>query len=105
MYVMQWAYRFEFNSGPSNFAVQSLLQSLITCLPVSLRGLVRQKIMVIRGLGPNPNTPNVCAATLSLFTKGLGLAFLRSQIFTQWLLLSQGLYLILHRARACLGCV
>ena len=104
MYAMQWAYRFEFNSGPSNFAVQSLPQSLITRLPVSLRGLVRQKIMIIGGLGPNPNPPNVCAAPLSLFTNGLGLAFLRLQIFTQWLLL-QASYLILNRARACLGCV
>ena len=34
-----WVYSFEFNSGPSNFAVQSLPQSLITRRLVPLRGL------------------------------------------------------------------
>ena len=83
MYAMQWAYRFEFNSGPSNFAVQSLPQSLITCLPVSLRGLVRQKFMVIGGLGPDPNLPNVRAATLSLLTNGHYLALSICRLWLQ----------------------
>ena len=107
LHLVEWVYRFEFSSGPLSFAVRCFIfapQWLIMRCLISLRGLVRQKIMVIRGLGPNPNPPNVCAAPLSLFTNGLGLAFLRLQIFTQWLLL-QASYLILNRARACLGCV
>ena len=58
-HLITWVYRFEFILGPLNFAVRGFVfapQWPITRCLSSLRGLVRQKIMVIGGLGPNPNT-------------------------------------------------
>ena len=83
-HLITWVYRFEFILGPLNFAVRGFVFApqwpIMRCLS-SLRGLVRQKIMVIGGLGPNPNLPNVRAAALSLFTSGLSLVCLSLRIF------------------------